>query len=63
MDKAGMWLDRSVLEIVDPVQLQNDMSKLTSLINTMIVAIAIYARAAEMRRPARRFQAIGILVT
>jgi hypothetical protein len=63
MDKAGMWLDRSVLEIVDPVQLQNDMSKLTSLINTMIVAIAIYARAAEMWRPARRFQTIGILVT
>ena len=63
MDKAGMWLDRSILEIVDPVQLQNDMSKLTSLTNTMILAIATYVRAAEMWRPARRFQAIGILVT
>ena len=58
-----MWLDGSVLEIVDPVQLQNDMSKLTSLTNTMILAIANYVRAAEMWRPARRFQAIGILVT
>jgi len=37
------------------------MAILTSFMNSMIVAIATYGRAAEIRRPvARRFQAIGI---
>lgn len=36
-------------------------SKLTSFMNSMIVATATYGRAAEIRRPARRFRAIGML--